>query len=104
MEAPQWLPLDPIGCRHSAGFADTLAGGREPTRMVDADPSHRAGHGRLRQALPPPFGRWADAPPLRCGLSPTSHSEPVRVGEARPLFFFSLLKKCRGKTCTGWET
>ena len=32
MEAPQWLPPGPIGCRrHSAGFADTLAGGREPT-------------------------------------------------------------------------
>lgn len=51
--------------------------------------SGSAGHGVARQALPPPFGRWADAPPLRCGLSPkaTGRAGPRHRGS---LFFFSL--------------
>ena len=94
------MPPTGKGCRHSASPDRHIGRFRGTDDWLPPDLSHTAGHGVLRQALPPPFGRWADAPPLRCGLSPNRPVEPVH-GAGLPVLPF--VASAAGGLFTGGE-
>lgn len=89
--AGEWLMLSTgKGCRHSARVVRHIGRWASPPPKWLPPPCPVWPVRSSATALPPSFGRWADAPPLRCGLSTSNDSEPVRY-PGPSMFFFSLL-------------